>query len=72
MLHVIKTPEKQDPLHHVGVGALIASSCSPHTVDWDCSTSSDGQTKGRLLTWAEPACGFVFLGHRMKQEQTYL
>lgn len=67
MLHVIKTPERQDPLHHVGVGALIASSCSPHTVDWDCSTASVRQTKSHLLLWADAACGFVLFGHRAKQ-----
>lgn len=36
VLHVIKTPEQHDPPRHVGVGALIASSCSPHTVERDC------------------------------------
>lgn len=75
MLSVIirppKTPEKHDPPRHVGgVGALIASSFSPHTVEW--IKVHDQIDKDRLLLWAEAACGLYPWFHSETKWQTYL
>lgn len=47
-----------------GVGALIASSSSPHTVKW--VSAPDQIDNDRLLPWAEANCVFV-LDHMAEQ-----